>query len=157
MKLRIWHTLGALTLLASASSVTSAHAWTRFRNGTPNTVWVTHAVKELSNGLFSSCDSTGCGTSFWRLRGWWAIAPGGTVTVWGGTFHNFFQKYHADDDFGHRWVGSQTFCTPNPAFDFCSNLCQTGASFLGYRDLNNVACCGFLCGGDNDRTVNLTL
>src|SRR5882724_376704 len=124
MKPRIWHALGALALLTSATSVTPAHAWLKFKNNTSHTVWVTHAVEDTfgADSFYSVCDVTGCGEGHFLVHGWWGIAPGGTATVYGGTFHNFYQKYHAEDDFGHRWVGAATFDTPLSAFSFCDNL-----------------------------------
>src|SRR6185503_15451812 len=83
----------------------TAGAWLKFKNSTPNTIWTAHAFSSTSGFLCGWNDGCSGGRGEWRIQGWWAIAPGGTVTVQSQNYGNAFHDYYAEDSFGHVWSG----------------------------------------------------
>lgn len=120
-----------------------------------------------SNTVFAAQDRTAvCGwecTNGWRSLGWWQIAPGGTVTVWGSSANKVLFTYFAEDGLGHTWRGSEwqhSVCSPFAVFDNCTSPgpCATPNRSLTYgaSSVPNF-CCGIFCGFATDHTIVLNL
>lgn len=107
------------------------------RNSTPNTVY---AVIGYPN--------EGC-TPRKGKRGWYAIRPGRTVLVFGGTANNVF-SYYVEDDAGHVWAGDDFTDVPDEAFSRCWIEACKPCRRLGFRGIA-------FFGGSSDRIINLVL
>ena len=104
-----------------------AHAWVQFCNGTSVTIWTAYSWRD-----------TGCvpeDGSSWRKAGWWMLTPGQCKIVYGGAIPNAFSYYYAEGG-GKVWAGPFSTCTPQTAFNWCDNTCNTNSRNLGYRELN---------------------
>ncbi len=114
------------------------------RNSTPNPVDVAVAYY-----------NEGCSPRYGK-RGWYNVAPGRTVVVFGGRSNHAYFRFYAEDAFGHVWDGGDFTDVPNEAFDMCwiAN-CRPGTPCrrLGFRDPGYFDCA--FCPGD--RLINLVL
>lgn len=148
-------TVAALLLAAAAitGAPRPAAAWTRFHNNSPYTIWAAHAFDSVSGFLCGYSD--GCATSS-RVKGWFQIAPGGTVTVdsrgWGNATH----EAYADDGLGHYWEGGSGYVVPNDAFDRCQYdtwlYTRPTSNRYYFFFARNTTCCGGTCPANG--TVN---
>jgi uncharacterized membrane protein len=144
----------------------SADAALKFKNSTPNAVFVAHAFASTSGFGCGYNDGCSGGRGDWKVEGWWRVAPGGTTTVHSQTYGNAWHDFYAEDGLGHVWQGGGgTFCTPIVAFGRCNNDECLGCigncpnpnpRILTYRPLRHEWCCGIACGPES-HTVNLTL
>jgi uncharacterized membrane protein len=157
-----------LMVLAAVQTVLpgSASAYLKFKNSTPNTVFVAHAFASTSGFLCGYNDNCSGGRGDWRVEGWWRIVPGATSQVQSQTYGNAWHDYYAEDGLGHVWGGGGfSFCTPFPAFSRCNNDECLGCigncpnpnpRVLTYRALRHSWCCGGACGPEG-HVVNLVL
>ena len=163
MKRSIVRSALAATVLATVlvGSGGQAHAWYKIKNGTANTVWVSHAFSSTQRFLCGWDDGCADATSSgWRVEGWWMIAPGGTSTVHGKGFGNAYHQIYAHDGVGHVWAGgngSGWFGTPDSAFSRCEGLFTEEQSmpYYSYRPIRTSWCCGGSCVGDYTTTLTL--
>lgn len=150
----------------------NAHAWLKFKNSTPNPVWVGNAyaafhcsvlipIAVFQYGTHDSCGSDTM-TLFapkrdFRVRGWYNIAPGGTKTVDNLDWSNSVHQFYADDAFGNVWDGNDhTFCTSAEPVNHCGDACPANTVWeLEFRDITDSVCCGPCSGEPEDHTVNL--
>lgn len=136
--------------------VSGAEASTKFKNNTPNPVWVAYAHSADQGAGCGYNDGCGGATHLsgsYKVQGWWQIAPGGTVTVNGHAHHNARHQYYAEDGLGHVWQGGGfVFATNWEAFTRCGNSFPFGSINRTFRQLSNSTCCGFWCS-----PVNYTL
>ena len=72
----------------------------------------------------------------WANKGWWQIAPGGTVTVRGGASNNARYFWYAETDTGLQWAGDLFNDLPTTAFDWCWPTSSTDATSRGMRQLD---------------------
>ncbi|SRR5260221_134708 len=157
MNLGKWvSSVAILTALLGGAS--SANAWTKFKNGTPNTIWVAYAwAAESGFGCGYDDQCSGSGPNGYEVAGWWQIAPGGTTTVNGNAYHNARQQYFAEDNAGHVWDGGGDRFNLDfaNAFDYCGGDWQITAGAY-FRRISNSTCCGFTCSPVN-KTWTLVL
>ncbi|MDX2054463.1 MAG: hypothetical protein SFV15_18825 [Polyangiaceae bacterium] len=158
MKRHALKVASALALgLAAVGSASNASAWLKFKNNTANTIWTSHAWASTSGfgcGYWDACDKTDSNVTGYRVRGWWAIAPGGIVTVQSENFGNAWHQYYAEDAVGHKWNGGgYTFFTPHAsAYGHCGDFTGFGeaaSDFTVHRWLSTSRCCGVTCSPDN--------
>ncbi len=76
-------------------------------NSTSNTVYVAVGYP-----------NSGC-TGVTAKRGWYAVPPGRTVPIYGGSVSGWSFWWYAEDAFGHVWAGDSFTDVPNEAFDMC--------------------------------------
>ncbi|HEX6245667.1 MAG TPA: DUF1036 domain-containing protein [Polyangiales bacterium] len=141
MKYLRWFAFMSL-MIGAVALAPSAHAWTKVKNNTPNTISLAYA--------FSSVSGVGCGYSTcgggWKSKGWWNIAPGGTVTINGQAHHNADHQYYAQDTQGRKWRGGgRAFELRNTPFDFCNQGLFPGTWQEVFKKISGSRCCGFWC------------
>ncbi|MCX4763564.1 DUF1036 domain-containing protein [Streptomyces sp. NBC_01275] len=89
----------------------------RFRNNYQATIW---AMVEWS---FPNCPDGGD----WLKKGWWQIAPGQEVIVYGGdadAVNRFWYAYAHTDD-GVEWGGTFPELVPPQRFEWCEKTSST--------------------------------
>lgn len=147
--------LGVVTLAGLAGP---ANAWTRFHNNTSNTISTAHAYDSVSGFLCGYSD--GC-PSNWHLKGWWNIAPGGTVTVDGNAWGNASHDVYGFDSLGHEWTGGGgnplggSYGIPfDRAFSGCQYdfLTLPRTEYRTFARIRYSTCCGGSC--PSNYTVN---
>jgi|SoiMethySBSTD1v2_1073268.scaffolds.fasta_scaffold128329_2 hypothetical protein len=149
---------GAALLSVSGESA----AWTKYKNKTPNTISTVHGFasgQAFGCGFDDGCRLSGDDLEDFRIRGWFNIAPGGSVTVETHAFHNSAHIGYAEDNFGHVWNSNlQQICISNNAFDVCGSNCPGSGTprRVSPFQFRNARCCGFTC-SPVDFTLNFTL
>lgn len=131
----------AAVVLISMLGMANAHAWFKFKNSTPNTVWVSFQWYSPA-----TCANSGK----WETKGWWQLAPGETKTVFGNDLQTIgkYYYYYAESSNGTVWNGPFNTYASNTAFDWCLNTGSTNSRILGFREK--------YIGTFNNYTINLT-
>lgn len=97
------------------------------RNSTPNPVDVAVAYY-----------NEGCSPRYGK-RGWYNVAPGRTVVVFGGRSNHAYFRFYAEDAFGHVWDGGDFTDVPNEAFDMCWIANCTPCKRVGFFETRNAS------------------
>jgi hypothetical protein len=153
-------TLGIMIIAAALLVSSRAAATTRYVNNAGRTIHTAHAFYSVSGfgcGFNDGCGGTHSGdfAAGWKIRGWWSVGAGGNVIVSGESSTNMFQQSFAFDDFGSQWTGTgQRFCVNNNVMNHCGNICSTNSTSPRWFSFDNTACCGAICGENNNRTLN---
>jgi hypothetical protein len=137
-----------------------AGAWLKVHNNTSLVVNFAHAFDSVNTqvcGYYDGCSNTQNELDNWRVKGWWVIGAGGTVTVQSEAFYNAWHQYFAYDSTG-TWFwqgGGRKFRTTSTGFSHC------GGSNIGtlrtFKPLSTYRCCGVFCGGSTNNTHHLNL
>ena len=110
----------------------------RFRNAYRNTIYVALVYGDNS-----------CGASPFRKQGWWAVAPGQSLSVWNANLntvnrHASFYAQEFKDSGGATWSGNQNkwYKIPDVRFNQCyddDRNCNQQPNFvpLDFRNADN--------------------
>lgn len=157
MKRILTRSLAAAVAFAgvSVSSPEDAHAWLKFTNSTPWTVWVSHAYASYDSGVcgfWDACQGSS-GVDTYRVQGWWGMAPGGSATVDSHRYGTAWRQYYAVADNGAEWRdGGYTFWLDfNNHFSFCGSFQWPYFTPKAFRVLRTTR----KCLGTKNYTVNL--
>lgn len=153
--------LGAAAAAAVASAAPrEAGAWLKVHNNTNLTINFAHAFDSMNGqfcGYYDGCDNSQNELDNWRVKGWWVIKKGATATVQSEDYNNAWHQYFAYDSTS-TWFwqgGGRTFRTQSSAFSYC------GGHALGtprtFRVLSTYKCCGLVCSGSSNHTLNLNI
>jgi len=154
--------LAALALVGATLPAGEAAAWVKFKNNTPNTIWVAHAYASTYQqvcGWYDSCPGQDNGSAYgWRVEGWWKLDPGQTKKVNTQNYGNAWWQYYANDDAGHYWGnGGYNFTVDYAnAFNWCGQYQPSWLPKLQFKWMRSTRCCGMFCTPD-DHTRTLSL